>query len=925
MRWGAALVVVWCATAAWAQVARVDVYTPSAIVIVGDEVRLAVAARNAQEQILLDSPLTFTSSQPSILAVDSRGIVRALRPGQANLVVRSGNQQATVELLAAPKRISVDPPAREIFVGERIQFTATAFDINDKAIPSVAFAWTVTGANGGQINAATIGANTGLLVTNGVSELTVRANINFVSRPDRFPPQFTGVARVSVKPPVDYRISRLLSTDDVREHYQMRRLLANVTGNDRGQLVFRASLDGISSCVVLYDPAAPSAFRCAASAGLPRPLGGNIVTPFGQPAINNRGEVLVAASGIGLLLIDGEGHATYPVQDGAYFGDYVLSGGFSVSKKSLNDYGEIAFAFNFRSTAGNAGTLRSLARLTQGEPEFVWTSDQALAGLTGAVTLEDWGIDRDGVVYFQASAPGGRALYRADRFQAPRRLIGLGDANEGSPITTIGSLQVAENGVLGFVVSRQNGTLAIGRMAAGSAAVETIRSTGNPSGPLAISSNGVILFRGDAGSGYGLYRWDGAQAALVLARGNTPDGESVTAFNAGVIDASGRVIAQAATAAREFVLFPASGGAATLLRTEGSIDVTARVHLPVGSALIPGERPGNLRVRLGDVRSAYEVDRASLVPKLVDLDGLPDGGRFLGDGASFEEPGGDLMFVVNNTIFRQTGAGMEMVLRNQLVSEDNQRLSFSTGIRPAINRQGALAVVAATQTGQRRIYLRPSPGAALQSLAVLNSTRAGAGGDIITGVRALAIDNAGRVMAQLDVRNTPTGLYLWSGNEWTPVALPQATMVTAVPLREIVRAPLASANRFYAVFNLGEPGQAVLPVLAEFASDRWTPLVTSGDALPQGGSVAGFGAFDVNERGEIAVAINGNTLGSSGLLLRTVDGNLRLVHQLNRPAGSTGEYLTGNFEVDLRGDGRIFFGSMTISDAYAIFSAEPMK
>ena len=901
------------------QVARVDVYTPGNLLIVGEDLRLASAARTADERIVLDAPLTYTSNQPAILSVDSRGIVRALRPGQANITVRSGTQQAIVEIMAAPKRIGVEPAQRDLVPGDRVQYIATAYDIHDNPIPNVTFTWTVTGANGGQINAATIAANTGILTTNGVSDLTVRANLNFASRADRFPPQLIGLARANVRARLDYRLTRVVSTEDSRERYTMRRVLANIVGNDNGQLVFRASLDGVSSCVVLYSE---GQFRCVASAGQPRPLGGNIITPFGGASLNNRGEILIGASAVGLLQIGRDGLHSYPIMDGAYFGDYVMAGGFNVSKKSLNDSGGIVWAFNYRRTSDNL-TLRGLARLVEGEPEFVWNSGEPLAGLTGVPNLEDWGIDRNGVVYFQAAAGGGRALYRAERFQAPRRLIGQGDTNEGSAITGISGLQVAENGSIGFLITRQNGQVALARIRPG-ATVETLRSTGNPTNPLAIASNGTLLFRGDTGSGYGLYSWQGAASALVHLRRNTPAGEAVTTFNAGAIASGGLVFAQAATAAREFVLYSTADGSPTLLQTNGEITVSGRVHLPVGGAIIPGEKPGNPRVRLGDVRTAYEVEPGGrLTPRLVDLDPLPDNNRFFGDGNSFEEPNGDLMFVVNNSIFRQRGGAIDWMVRNQLTTDDNQRLSFSTGIRPAMNAAGTIALVAATQTGERRIYLRSAAGQ-LQLLGAVNSTRV-AGGDVITNVRSLALDNTGRVMAYFDVRGTAASLHLWNGREWSAVAMPLETEIDRQPLRDIVRGPLAGGNKFYLIVNRGALGQTTIPTLVEYGPDRWTPIVTAGDALPQGGSVSTFGVFDVNNDGEVAIAVNGNTGGASGLMLRTADGNLRLVHQLVRPVTGDTEYVTGYSEVDLRSGGRVFFGSMNLLDAYSVYAADPAR
>jgi hypothetical protein len=308
----------------------------------------------------------------------------------------------------------------------------------------------------------------------------------------------------------------------------------------------------------------------------------------------------------------------------------------------------------------------------------------------------------------------------------------------------------------------------------------------------------------------------------------------------------------------------------------------------------------------------------------VDWDTLPDGGRFFGDASSFEEPGGDLMTVVNNSIFRQRPNGtIEILLRNQLTTSDNQRLAFSTGIRPAVNASGDMVLVAATQTGERRIYLR-TPAGQLQPMGIVNTTRV-AGGDVITAVRSLALDNLGRVMAQLDVRNEASALYLWSGTDWISIGVPRQTRVGNQPIRDLVRGPLAGGNKFFMIVNLGETGQTAVPTVLEYGSDRWNVVLASGDALPHGGSISSFGVFDANERGEIAVAINGNTGGSTGLVFRTADGNLRLVHQIARATSVDQEYVTGFSEVDLRSDGRIFFGSMTIRDAYTLFAAEPAR
>ncbi len=74
---------------------RVTIEPEQIVVVAGDTVRLRGRVLDERSRIISDAPLTWTSSDPAVAAVDASGLVTGIREGQASITATSGPVNAS--------------------------------------------------------------------------------------------------------------------------------------------------------------------------------------------------------------------------------------------------------------------------------------------------------------------------------------------------------------------------------------------------------------------------------------------------------------------------------------------------------------------------------------------------------------------------------------------------------------------------------------------------------------------------------------------------------------------------------------------------------------------------------------------------------------------------------------------------------------
>ena len=285
------------AIAAIGQVRAVYITAPDSHVTSGDTMTLAAAAADANGNVMPNAAITWSSSSDTILSVDKTGVVTAKGLGIADISAVASNIRSTVRIQVLPQRIELTPGDTEIIVGDTLSFTAKALDMKGQTIPNVTFTWGTIAADGFSTVSVGIDRN-GKVSSYAVGAFVVRAYVSYATGPGQFIPQFFGTAALRVKSPRQWRLSRVVGTNDVRNSSLLlpRRNL-RMSVNESGQIAFMGSLDGYAAGLMMWDQ---NAVKVLASSGTPTLIPGTFLYDCGEPALNNRGDVVAGCSGYGL-------------------------------------------------------------------------------------------------------------------------------------------------------------------------------------------------------------------------------------------------------------------------------------------------------------------------------------------------------------------------------------------------------------------------------------------------------------------------------------------------------------------------------------------------------------------------------------------------------------------------------------------------
>src|SRR5262245_36522652 len=146
------------------------------LMMAGEQIRISARTRDAAGLARPDETFTWTSSNPSIVTVDSSGVATGVGLGTATIAGGVGPLRSTISIEVLPARVEVLSPRAEIRQGEQLQLTAVASNVFGDPIPNVGFRWELTGANGGITRAASI-SDTGMITATANALVTAKASV----------------------------------------------------------------------------------------------------------------------------------------------------------------------------------------------------------------------------------------------------------------------------------------------------------------------------------------------------------------------------------------------------------------------------------------------------------------------------------------------------------------------------------------------------------------------------------------------------------------------------------------------------------------------------------------------------------------------------------------------------------------------------
>ncbi|MEO5798526.1 MAG: Ig-like domain-containing protein [Gemmatimonadales bacterium] len=123
--------------------------TPSRAVV-GTRFTLTATPYSKQNDIRYDK-VSFTSSNPSVLAVSADGLARAVAPGRASVIATSGParlEQPIQVVSASGVKLALTPARSSVRAGDVIRFMASLKDGSGKAISDAAISWSAQSAAG---------------------------------------------------------------------------------------------------------------------------------------------------------------------------------------------------------------------------------------------------------------------------------------------------------------------------------------------------------------------------------------------------------------------------------------------------------------------------------------------------------------------------------------------------------------------------------------------------------------------------------------------------------------------------------------------------------------------------------------------------------------------------------------------------------
>ena len=492
-----------------ASVRYIEVTAPQDWLLSGSTLQLEARTRNVYGATVSNAGLQWRSANPSVAEVDSAGRVRGLTPGRSEIEASLSGASSRFTVSVHPARIEIEPRRPELFVGEPLTLTASAFDAEGRALSGVGFLWF-----SGLVGVASVSRQG---VVQGLAEgsTTVTAYLNVPALGFGFSAQT--LVRVRRRP--DFFADRLITNEFETSPVSLNTIgQVSYAGNDR--IAFQATLSNGSQALMLHDN---GIMRTLAVAGQYLDALGGIVGGFGfeRVSVNAQGDVLARLQFLAdpwdalLLYPNGDpdsGPRIVPLPN-----QYCCP---QTDARGLGEDGEMAFGA-YNETGANV-----FFRGKDGSFQLLATQNDDLPGFGSADWVGGAAIYWPGEVVFQANRSDRQGYFHWDGQQI-RKIYATGDSvldrnvHGGQP-----PIQTASGEFYAYMYG--DGFEQIARLSGGSWS-KVIRSGERVGGfeihgvPQLFDVRGdAVLLGANTDQGSGAFRLEGGRLTTVARNGDSP-------------------------------------------------------------------------------------------------------------------------------------------------------------------------------------------------------------------------------------------------------------------------------------------------------------------------------------------------------------------------------------------------------------------
>jgi len=909
----------------WAQASFIEVLSDQSQVVVGQTLQVRAVVRDANGVPTPSQAVTWSVNN-SAASISTAGLISTKGLATIRVTAKSGNVTGEAAFQTVPLRLEVLPKITDVETGTKTKFQAFAYDINGDVIPNVNFSWSLTNQRQGGTSLATID-NTGTMTTTGEGGVWVWATYTYNENFPGLQVRWAAYAPVNVNVPKTYDVKKLFSTlGQTRTSWKLRPKQTMVYSTDDGSLYFNASLSGLANGLIGYKG---GQFRLVSGGGVPRFGRGSTALEFRTHSITRDGQVLTYED----TNINGTEINLGNVNDGVQsflnnnvpFGSTEATSGIYINRNSLSSTGYKLARASFR-FPGETISYTGLFRGQTSTDEMLVNTRDPLPEFTAAFSIDtDFGIAADGTAFYSLTSGSTRIFYRHDG-NGRKRLIGVGDAVQGSKVRSF----LTGGTYYPATWFDDDGTAIVAALLEDNTQWYLMYAPDGSMTPLRINSQSGILYRHpDQGTllyanpynnqGNGAWLWKDGKLKAVYIFGKKLFDQTIQAIESGTIDKSGTITLYL-RADTNGLLMVRMDDTPRVIFSDGD---TINMELPVNLfTLIGGARVGQPHAQAGGNSGSIsrfnngEWETTLGIGERLFNTTMWFGGSYGSTYNMRKAANGDLYVINGSGIARIKPDSAPELLVPFPIKIDT--LTVNSPGQLDVNSNGDILFNSSTSAGDTRFFIWS--GGQVTQLLTYSTTLATAttiDGRIASGLDSFAIDDTGRVIAELRFRNVSLPVIcVWDGKAWTTAAYPTTTKVGK---RSVISAPnivRASGNHLIAALT-AETGTNIL---AEWNGTGWDLLVDVDAIMPNGQNMNSIAAVDVNRSGD---ALFQFANGVNTMVVRK-GAKLNQVQNLFRPTPD-GDWLIRINAMDLRDDGTVYFLAVNQDDDVVLYQATPVQ